>query len=146
MRHGVPGLLVGLLFGAGLVLSGMVDPARVLGFLDVAGAWNPLLAFVLVAALVPSAIAYALVRKMPRPLMAEEFCIPQNRTIERRLLAGAAMFGVGWGLVGWCPGPAIAGLVYGKWQSWLFVAAMIAGMWLQRLYADLRDRRRVQLA
>jgi uncharacterized membrane protein YedE/YeeE len=141
MRRFLPGLLVGLLFGAGLALSGMIDPARVLGFLDVAGTWNPALAFVLGTALIPSAIAYALVRRMRRPLLAEEFCIPQNRTIERRLIVGAGLFGVGWGLVGLCPGPAIAGLVLGHWQSWLFVAAMLAGMWLQRVYADARDGR-----
>jgi uncharacterized membrane protein YedE/YeeE len=139
MRHVLPGLIVGLLFGAGLALSAMVDPERVLGFLDVVGAWNPALAFVLAAALVPSSLAYVLVKRMKRPLMAEEFCIPRNRAIESRLIAGAALFGVGWGLVGLCPGPAIAGLVYGHWQSWLFVAAMIAGMWLQRVIADLRD-------
>lgn len=146
MRHILPGLLVGAIFGAGLALSGMIDPARVLGFLDVAGAWDPTLAFVLGAALLPSSIAYALARRMKRPLLAKEFCIPQNRTIERRLIAGATLFGVGWGLVGLCPGPAIAALVLGHWQSWLFVAAMIAGMWLQRVYADLRDRRPAQFA
>lgn len=146
MRHAFPGLMVGLLFGAGLALSGMVDPTRVLGFLDIAGQWNPTLAFVLGGALIPSAIAYAIVRRMRRPIMAEEFCIPQNRAIERRLMAGAALFGIGWGLVGWCPGPAIAGIIFGKWQSLLFVAAMVAGMWLQRFYADLRDHRPIQLA
>jgi hypothetical protein len=124
----------------------MINPARVLGFLDVAGAWDPTLAFVLGGALLPSALSYALVRRMKRPVMAEEFCIPQNRTIEKRLLAGGAIFGIGWGLVGLCPGPAIAGLVLGKWEVWLFVAAMIAGMWLQRMYADLRDSGNLQFA
>lgn len=146
MRHILPGLFVGLLFGAGLALSGMINPARVLGFLDVAGSWDPTLAFVLGGALLPSALSYALIRRMKRPVMADEFCIPKNRTVEIRLLAGAAIFGVGWGLVGLCPGPAIAGMVLGKWEIWLFVAAMIAGMWLQRLYADLRDRGALQLA
>ena len=146
IRHLFPGLLVGLLFGAGLALSGMIDPARVLGFLDVAGAWDPTLAFVLAAAVIPSALSYAIVRRMKRPLLAHEFCIPQNRAIERRLVIGAVLFGVGWGLVGLCPGPAIAGLVLGYWQSWLFVGAMIVGMWLQRVYADLRNRRFPQLA
>ena len=147
MRRIFPGLLVGLLFGAGLALSGMIDPARVLGFLDVAGSWDPTLLLVLCAALPPSALAYALTRKMQRPLMAKAFCIPQNRTIEARLLAGAALFGIGWGMVGLCPGPAIAGLVLGYWQSWLFVGAMIAGMWLHRIYADLGERRhRVRFA
>jgi uncharacterized membrane protein YedE/YeeE len=146
MRHSLPGLLVGVLFGAGLALSGMINPARVLGFLDVAGKWDPTLAFVLMAALVPSSLAYLVVRRMRRPVMAEEFCIPQNRTIETRLLAGAGMFGIGWGLVGLCPGPALAGLVFGAWQIWVFVAAMIVGMGLQRLYADARDRRPFHLA
>lgn len=141
MRQVIPGLAVGLLFGAGLAISGMVDPARVLGFLDFAGAWNPALAFVLAAALLPSALAYALVRRMKHPLLAKEFCIPQNRTVERRLLAGAALFGIGWGMIGLCPGPALAGLAFGHWQNWLFVAAMLAGMWLQRLYAQARDNR-----
>ena len=146
MRHILPGLVVGLLFGAGLALSGMVNPSGVLGFLDLAGNWDPTLAIVLASALVPSALAYALVRRLQQPMMAEEFCIPQNRTIESQLLAGAALFGIGWGLVGLCPGPALAGLALGRWQSWLFVAAMIAGMWLQRFLADLRHRRPLQLA
>ena len=146
MRHIFPGLVVGLIFGAGLALSGMINPARVLGFLDITGAWDPTLAFVLGAALLPSSLAYALVRRMKRPLMADQFRIPQNRTIESRLLAGAALFGIGWGLVGLCPGPAIAALVLGHWQTWLFVAAMIAGMWLHKLYADGRERRPVQFA
>jgi len=142
MRHALPGLVVGTLFGAGLALSGMTNPARVLGFLDVAGDWDPTLALVLGAALVPSALAYLLVVRMKRPVMAEEFCIPQNRTIEARLLAGGGLFGVGWGLVGLCPGPAIAGLVANAWQSWTFVAAMVAGMAVHRFHADLRDHRR----
>lgn len=146
MRHIVPGLFVGLLLGAGLALSGMIDPARVLGFLDVAGAWDPTIGLALAAALIPSALSYALVRTMKHPVLAHEFRIPKNRAIESRLLAGSAIFGIGWGLVGLCPGPAIAGLVLGKWQTWLFVAAMIAGMWLQRVYADRRDRRSVRSA
>lgn len=145
MRHLLPGLIVGVLFGAGLALSRMTDPARVLGFLDVTGHWDPTLAFVLAAALVPSGLAYLAVRRMQRPLMAQEFCIPQNRTVEARLIAGATLFGIGWGLVGLCPGPAIAGLAFGKWQTWAFVLAMVAGMALQRLYADLRDRRPIHI-
>ena len=141
MRHALPGLFVGLLFGAGLALSGMTDPDRVLGFLDVAGRWDPTLAFVLGAALLPSALAYGLVRRMERPLLAQEFCIPQNRVVEGQLLTGAVLFGIGWGLVGLCPGPAIAGLAFGTWQAALFVAAMVAGMGLHRLYAELQDRR-----
>lgn len=137
MRNVLPGLLVALLFGAGLALSDMVNPARVVAFLDLAGDWDPTLAlaFVMDGAIPPSAIGYALVRRMQRPLLAEAFRIPENRVIEPRLIAGAAMFGIGWGLVGLCPGPAIAGLAFGKWQLWLFVAAMLAGMAIHRRLA-----------
>jgi hypothetical protein len=133
MRNILPGLIVGLVFGAGLALSDMVNPARVLAFLDLAGAWDPTLAFVMGGALIPSAVGYAVVRRMQQPIMAEDFRIPQNRVIEPQLLAGAAIFGIGWGLVGLCPGLAIAGLAFGKWQLWLFTGAMLAGMLIHRL-------------
>ena len=140
MKTILPGLIVGLIFGAGLALSDMVNPARVLAFLDLAGDWDPTLAFVMGGALIPSAIGYAIVRRMQRPLFAEEFRIPQNRIVEPQLLAGAGLFGIGWGLVGLCPGPAIAGLAFGKWQLWLFVAAMLAGMLLHRsLFTRVRQ-------
>lgn len=138
MRNLFPGLLVGIIFGAGLALSNMVNPARVQAFLDVAGAWDPTLMFVMGAALVPSAIAYLIRRRMTRPLLGERFSIPESRMLDRPLLAGAAMFGIGWGLVGFCPGPALAGLVLGAWQPWLFVMAMLAGMALHHLYTATR--------
>lgn len=138
MRALVPGLLVGVIFGAGLALSDMVNPARVQAFLDVAGAWDPTLMFVMSAALVPSAIANLIRRKMTRPLLGDRFFIPEKRTLDRPLLVGAAMFGVGWGLVGFCPGPAVAGLVLGAWQPWLFVGAMLAGMALHRVFTSPR--------
>lgn len=138
MRDFLPGLLVGVIFGAGLVVSDMVNPARVQAFLDVFGNWDPTLMFVMAAALVPSAIGYLLRRRMTRPLLGEQFFIPASRTLDRPLLLGAALFGIGWGLVGFCPGPAIAGLVLGAWQSWLFVAAMLAGMGLHRLFTAAR--------
>lgn len=128
-----PAVVAGLLFGAGLVISDMANPARVLAFLDVTGDWDPTLAFVMAAALVPSVIGYRLTQRLARPLLAEEFRIPQRRELDSRLLAGAALFGIGWGLVGLCPGPAIAGLAFGMWQVWLFVGAMIAGMVVHRL-------------
>ncbi len=146
MKPVLPGAVVGLLFGAGLALSDMINPARVLAFLDVAGAWDPTLALVMAGALIPSAIGYRVVRRMDRPLMGREFRIPQNRVVEPQLLAGAAIFGIGWGLVGFCPGPAIAALGLGLWQPWLFVAAMAAGMFVHRLYEDWRHnpQRRAQ--
>ena len=135
MRNLVPSLIVGVIFGAGLALSDMVNPARVQAFLDVAGAWDPTLLFVMGAALVPSAIAYLIQHRMTRPLLGERFSIPESRTIDRQLLVGAAMFGIGWGLVGFCPGPAVAGMVLGAWQPWLFVVAMLAGMMLHHFAA-----------
>ena len=128
MRTLVSSLAVGLIFGAGLALSDMVNPARVLGFLDVAGAWDPTLMLVMGAAIVPSAIAYLLKRRMTRPLLELQFAVPENRSLDRPLLVGAVLFGIGWGLVGLCPGPALAGLALGAWQPWVFVAAMLAGM------------------
>lgn len=136
MRGQVTALVVGTIFGAGLALSDMVNPARVQAFLDVAGRWDPALIFVMGAAIIPSAIGYLLRRRIGRPLFADSFAIPESRIVDRPLLAGAALFGIGWGLVGFCPGPAIAGLVLGLWQPWLFVAAMFAGMVLHRLWAD----------
>ena len=133
MRSVFAALLVGAVFGAGLVLSDMVNPARVQAFLDVTGQWDPALAFVMGAALVPSALSYLIRRKLTRPALETRFVVPENAAPDRRLYAGAALFGVGWGIAGFCPGPALAGLVLGAWQTSLFVAAMLAGMIAHRL-------------
>jgi hypothetical protein len=140
MRATLPALLTGLVFGAGLALSDMVNPARVLAFLDVAGAWDPTLAFVMAGAVAASAIGYAISRRLRAPLFGSSFFIPENRMLDRQLIGGAALFGIGWGLVGLCPGPAVAGLVFGLWQPWLFVAAMLAGMALHRIASAPRTR------
>lgn len=132
MRIPIASLATGIIFGAGLALSDMINPARVLGFLDLAGNWDPSLAFVMGGAIIPMVIAYALSRRMRTPLFDQSFFIPENRVLDSRLLIGAALFGIGWGLVGLCPGPAIAGLVLGMWQPWLFVAAMLGGMVIHR--------------
>jgi uncharacterized membrane protein YedE/YeeE len=144
MKSLVPAIVVGLIFGAGLALSDMINPARVLAFLDVAGDWDPTLAFVLGGALIPSAMGYWLSRRMKRPLFDQQFRIPQNRTVEPKLLAGAAIFGIGWGLAGFCPGPAIAALGFGLWQPWLFVLAMVAGMLAHRVVQDSQQTRAAQ--
>ena len=144
MKSLVPAIVVGLIFGAGLALSEMINPARVLAFLDVAGNWDPTLAFVLGGALIPSAMGYWLSRRMKRPLFDQQFRIPQNRTVEPKLLAGAAIFGIGWGLAGFCPGPAIAALGFGLWQPWLFVLAMVAGMLAHRVVQDSQQTRAAQ--
>ncbi len=121
-------LAIGALFGAGLALSAMIDPARVLGFLDIAGRWDPTLAFVMGGALIPSAIAYRWRRAMDRPRLADSFDVPDAAPIDRRLIVGALLFGVGWGLVGFCPGPALAALPLGGWPVLAFVGAMVVGM------------------
>ncbi len=129
-------LASGVLFGAGLALSGMMDPEKVLGFLDFAGAWDPSLAFVLGGAVSVSALGYALKARMERPALADRFDVPTNRSLDARLLGGAALFGIGWGLAGFCPGPAVAGLILGLPQVALFVAAMLGGMLLYRLVME----------
>lgn len=125
-------LLAGLVFGAGLILSGMTDPKVVLAFLDVAGAWNPSLAFVMGGAVGVTLVGFRFVRRRHAPLCDVQFHLPQKRTLDARLLTGAAVFGIGWGLSGYCPGPALTGLLAGNVEASIVVAAMLAGAWLQR--------------
>jgi uncharacterized membrane protein YedE/YeeE len=129
-------VLCGILFGAGLVVSDMINPARVLAFLDVTGAWDPTLALVMGGALVPSGLAYLIRRRMTAPVVVPKFDVPTATTVDRRLIVGAALFGVGWGIVGLCPGPAIAALATLNWGAFVFVGSMIAGMALYRLTND----------
>lgn len=128
----------GLLFGLGLALSGMMDPRKVLGFLDVAGSWDPSLAFVLGGAVGVSALGYAAKARNAKPAFAPRFEVPTNQRPDLRLLAGAALFGIGWGLAGLCPGPALAGLSLGLPQVALFVAAMLVGMAVHTLTSSRR--------
>jgi len=122
-------LLAGLLFGLGLALSGMLDPVRVQGFLDVTGAWDPSLAFVLGGAVGVSALGSLLARHVQHPLLAESFDIPGSRQIDAKLLGGSALFGIGWGLAGFCSGPALSALSLALPKAFVFVAAMLLGMW-----------------
>lgn len=134
-------LMSGLLFGLGLAVSDMIDPARVLGFLDVAGgAWDPTLAFVMGGALIPMAAAWRLAAARGAPAYGESFPAKPG-PVDGRLLAGAALFGAGWGLVGFCPGPALAALTLGGWPVWAFVAAMAVGMVAQGRLGALQTRR-----
>lgn len=126
-------LATGVLFGFGLALSQMVDPTKVLAFLDVAGAWDPSLALVLAGAVAVSLVIFRPTLKRERPLLAADFALPTLRAIDARLVAGSGLFGVGWGLVGLCPGPAIASFAFAQPQSLVFVAAMIVGAGLARL-------------
>jgi len=131
-------LVAGTLFGAGLAVSGMADPQRVRGFLDLFGAWDPTLAFVMGGALIPMAIAWRIQKRMPTPMAAERFTLPTARDLDPRLIGGAALFGIGWGVAGLCPGPAIAGLAIAPVPAAIFVVAMLAGMILHRLLPAAR--------
>ncbi|MEO0402685.1 MAG: DUF6691 family protein [Pseudomonadota bacterium] len=125
--RGAIALASGALFGAGLHISGMTDTARVRGFLDVAGAWDPTLAFVMGGAILPMVLAWRLTRKRT-PLTGGAFPAQPTQEITRPLVAGSVLFGVGWGLVGLCPGPALASISYGGWPGAAFLMAMLAGM------------------
>ena len=123
-----PALFAGILFGLGLTLSGMSDPAKVLGFLNIAGDWIPDLIFVMGGAVVVTLIFTPLVVKRARPLLADSFSLPTAQTLDKRLVSGAVLFGVGWGLSGYCPGPAVVSLLYGYESTIVFCLAMLAGM------------------
>lgn len=125
-------LLSGMLFGAGLALSGMADPARVRAFLDLLGPWDPTLAFVMAGAILPMAFAWLVQRRLERPLADTAFNLPETRRLDGRLALGAVLFGVGWGLAGLCPGPALANLALAPLSVAPFILAMLAGMALHR--------------
>lgn len=135
-------LLAGLVFGLGLILSGMADPAKVLGFLDLAGAWDPSLALVMGGAIAVGLPAFALARRRSQSLLGAPMRLPTVRRIDRRLVGGSLLFGIGWGIAGFCPGPALVALGMGKAQALVFVVAMLAGMGLFEL---LERRRRAAL-
>ena len=121
-------LLSGLLFGVGLMVSGMANPAKVLGFLDLAGRWDPSLAFVMIGAIAVGSIAFLFARRRKQSLLGLSMRIPALTGVTLRLVLGSAVFGVGWGLAGFCPGPALVALGAGVPKAWVFVAAMLAGM------------------
>lgn len=125
----------GALFGVGLALSAMTDRQVVLGFLDVAGHWNPTLAFVMGGAVAVTAVAFRAVLRRPAPLLGGRFRLPSGDAVDGKLLAGAAIFGIGWGLAGFCPGPVLVGAAAGLRDAWVFVPAMVAGSWLAGRHA-----------
>jgi uncharacterized protein len=126
-------LLAGLLFGVGLLVSGMSDPSRVLGFLDLADKWNPSLAFVMGGAVLVGVFAFGLARKRTVSFLGSAMHLPTSRSIDRRLVLGNIVFGIGWGLAGFCPGPALVSLAAGQQKALVFTIAMIAGMLLFEL-------------
>lgn len=133
MARGIIALLCGALFGTGLLVSGMTDPAKVKGWLDIFGAWDPTLAFVLGGAILPMAIAWRIAARMQRSLSGAPLPGPASRKLDGKLIAGSALFGIGWGIAGYCPGPALASIGFGETAIWIFVAAMLAGIALNAL-------------
>ena len=140
MKRNVGGLIAGLLFGAGLSISGMINPGKVIGFLDVAGNWDPSLALVMAGAVAVAAPGYRMVLRRKKPLFEPGFLLPNRKDIDLPLLIGAGFFGVGWGIAGYCPGPALAGLAFGHEQTIAFVAAMVVGMIAARVTGGVIGR------
>lgn len=134
----IASLLSGLVFGLGLIVSGMADPAKVLGFLDLAGAWDPSLAFVMGGAVAVSAVAFLFARQRRLSLLGAPVALPIARQIDRRLVGGSLLFGVGWGVAGFCPGPGLVSLGTGEFKAAVFVGTMLLGMGL----FELLERRR----
>jgi uncharacterized membrane protein YedE/YeeE len=131
--HIVIALVSGVIFGLGLLISGMANPAKVLAFLDLAGRWDPSLLFVMGGAVMVAALAFRLAKGRTTSMLGEPMHVPQARRIDRRLVFGSLLFGVGWGLAGYCPGPALATVAIGRSEPLIFVAAMLAGMALFEL-------------
>jgi uncharacterized protein len=136
MKENGIALLSGILFGFGLGLSQMVDRDRVLGFLDVAGTWDPTLLFVLGGAVGVTIVAFRFVLRMAHPIFGEKFQLPTRKDIDRNLVIGAAIFGIGWGIAGYCPGPGITALTLGLWNPVLFIGAMLAGSLTYQWYIN----------
>ncbi len=137
--------LIGLVFGIGIALSGMINPAKVLNFFDVAGTWDPSLAFVMGGALIVTALGYRLVLRRPAPLLSAKFQLPTRRDLDLPLIGGSAVFGVGWGIAGFCPGGALPALGTGRAEVFIFVAALLAGIIAAKvLQAKLKNRATAQ--
>ena len=137
MKQKLIALLSGLLFGFGLSLSQTIDRDRVLGFLDVSGNWEPTLLFVLGGAVGVTIIAFRFVLRLPRPFFGEKFYLPTRKDIDLPLILGTAIFGIGWGIAGYCPGPGVTALVLGVWNPVLFVIASIVGSFCYQWYTGL---------
>ena len=131
-------LLAGLVFGLGLIVSGMANPAKVIGFLDLAGAWDPSLALVMAGAIAVGVVAFAVARRRTVSFIGAEMKLATPRRIDRRLVMGSMLFGVGWGVAGFCPGPALVALGMGGAKAFVFVAAMLAGMGIFELLERLK--------
>ncbi|AKU92447.1 DUF6691 family protein [Vulgatibacter incomptus] len=137
--QGFVAFVAGLLFALGLAVGGMTEPGNVIGFLDFAGEWKPALGFVMAGAVGVSAITWRIVRRREAPICAGDFNLPTRRDLDARLIGGAAIFGIGWGLGGYCPGPGLVSLATGAPSAFVFVASMIGGTWLASAWERSRQ-------
>ena len=133
--------IIGLIFGIGISISGMANPAKVLNFFDIAGTWDPSLIFVMGGAVVVTFIGYRVVLKRPAPMLEQKFQLPTRRDLDLPLIGGAAVFGVGWGIAGFCPGGALPALGTGRSEVFVFVAALLAGIFAVNLFRRLQMQR-----
>ncbi|HBM49729.1 YeeE/YedE family protein [Marinobacter sp. UBA3607] len=140
MKYSFASLFAGLVFGMGLVVSGMANPEKVLGFLDIAGLWDPSLAFVMGGAIIVGLVSLAVARKRTLSFLGFNMKLPTNNRIEKRMVIGSMMFGIGWGIAGFCPGPGLVALGAGEIKGAVFVASMVAGMVLFELFERNRAR------
>ncbi|MFY3385921.1 DUF6691 family protein [Paracidovorax sp. MALMAid1276] len=140
MKNRIAEFAVGLIFGLGLIVSGMTDPGKVLGFLDLAGLWDPSLALVMGGAIAVGVLAFAVAKKRTTAFLGGAMQLPASRDIDRRLVVGSLIFGVGWGIAGFCPGPAIVSAGAGQPKAIVFVIAMLMGMWLFELAERMSQR------
>jgi hypothetical protein len=144
--HALSAFGVGLVFGIGLVISGMTDPSKIIGFLDLAGPWDPSLALVMGGAVAVGFVAFRVARRRTAAFLGGAMHLPTARQIDRRLVAGSLVFGIGWGLAGYCPGPAVVSVGMGQDKAIVFVVAMLAGMAIYELIERVRQRRTPQTA
>ncbi|MEM8569650.1 MAG: DUF6691 family protein [Pseudomonadota bacterium] len=135
---------IGLIFGVGISISGMINPAKVLNFFDIAGAWDPSLIFVMSGAFVTTFVGYKLVFRRRAPVLEPDFSVPASRPIDAKLIGGSALFGIGWGIAGFCPGGAIPALGSGRWDVMAFTSALVAGILLARYIQSTRAARRAR--
>ncbi len=142
LEHGLSEVLIGLLFGFGLILAGMTDPGKVIGFLDLFGTWDPSLALVMGGAIAVGAVAFAMAKKRTANFLGGAMRLPTSNDINTRLVVGSLMFGAGWGLAGFCPGPALVSLGAGQDKAVVFVIAMVLGM----LVFEVLERRKARAA
>lgn len=142
----VMAFVTGLIFGLGLIISGMTDPSKVIGFLDLAGNWDPSLAFVMGSAILVASVAFRLAKGQRTALLGDVMRLPTATKIDRQLVLGGLTFGIGWGLAGYCPGPALASLVHGGSKPLIFVAAMLAGMGLYEIQDRMKTSRLQKIA